>query len=82
MEADGAGQQRHWVAAVAIPCSLPVPVHHQAAHCGPSSDSASLRLNCAATKFIGGHSDVTAGILAVRDKQLADRLYFLQVRLH
>ena len=32
-----------------------------------------------ATKFIGGHSDVTAGILAVRDKQLADRLYFLQV---
>ncbi|PRW56037.1 cystathionine beta-lyase [Chlorella sorokiniana] len=31
-----------------------------------------------ATKFIGGHSDVTAGILAVRDKQLADRLYFLQ----
>lgn len=38
----------------------------------------------AATKFIGGHSDVTAGILAVRDKQLADRLYFLQVpfKLH
>lgn len=33
----------------------------------------------AATKFIGGHSDVTAGVLAVRDKQLADRIYFVQV---
>ena len=32
----------------------------------------------AATKFIGGHSDVTAGILAVRDKELADRIYFVQ----
>lgn len=31
-----------------------------------------------ATKFIGGHSDVTAGILAVRDKELADKIYFLQ----
>ncbi|EFN58551.1 hypothetical protein CHLNCDRAFT_48545 [Chlorella variabilis] len=31
-----------------------------------------------ATKFIGGHSDVTAGILAVRDKELADRIYFVQ----
>ncbi|KAI3436663.1 hypothetical protein D9Q98_006079 [Chlorella vulgaris] len=31
-----------------------------------------------ATKFIGGHSDVTAGILAVRDPALADRVYFVQ----
>eukprot|EP00887_Chlorella_sp_A99_P002653 scaffold6.g2653.t1 len=31
-----------------------------------------------ATKFIGGHSDVTAGILVVHDPGLADRLYFLQ----
>ncbi|KAL4857989.1 Cystathionine beta-lyase [Chlorella vulgaris] len=31
-----------------------------------------------ATKFIGGHSDVTAGILAVRDPVLADRVYFVQ----
>lgn len=31
-----------------------------------------------ATKFIGGHSDVTAGILAVRDTALAERLYFFQ----
>jgi cystathionine beta-lyase/cystathionine gamma-synthase len=33
-----------------------------------------------ATKFIGGHSDVTAGILSIKGKELADRLYFLQVR--
>ena len=31
-----------------------------------------------ATKFIGGHSDVTAGILAVADPALGDRIYFLQ----
>lgn len=31
-----------------------------------------------ATKFIGGHSDVTAGVLAVRDQELADRIYFVQ----
>ena len=31
-----------------------------------------------ATKFIGGHSDVTAGVLAVRDASLGDRIYFLQ----
>jgi len=31
-----------------------------------------------ATKFIGGHSDVTAGILSVRGKELADKIYFMQ----
>lgn len=31
-----------------------------------------------ATKYIGGHSDVLGGTLAVRDRQLYDRLYFLQ----
>jgi cysteine-S-conjugate beta-lyase len=31
-----------------------------------------------ATKFIGGHSDVTAGILAVSDKDLGDRIFFYQ----
>jgi cystathionine beta-lyase len=31
-----------------------------------------------ATKFIGGHSDVTAGILAVADKDLGDRIFFYQ----
>lgn len=66
-----------------LSCAVPSP---PATACQPlllletSCDSA--RLNFAATKFIGGHSDVTAGILAVRDTQLADRLYFLQVRLH
>eukprot|EP00892_Ulva_mutabilis_P009980 jgi/Ulvmu1/7354/UM036_0014.1 len=31
-----------------------------------------------ATKFVGGHSDVTGGILAFKDKALADRVYFFQ----
>ncbi|NHF58818.1 cystathionine gamma-synthase [Flavobacteriaceae bacterium TP-CH-4] len=31
-----------------------------------------------ATKYLGGHSDVVVGALVVRDKDLADKLYFLQ----
>ncbi|MBT8184756.1 MAG: cystathionine gamma-synthase [Eudoraea sp.] len=31
-----------------------------------------------ATKYLGGHSDVVVGALVVKDKGLADRLYFLQ----
>jgi len=31
-----------------------------------------------ATKYLGGHSDVVAGALVVRDPDLADRLYFIQ----
>ncbi|MGS2763456.1 cystathionine gamma-synthase [Sinomicrobium sp. M5D2P9] len=31
-----------------------------------------------ATKYLGGHSDVVMGALIVRDKNLADRLYFIQ----
>ena len=31
-----------------------------------------------ATKYLGGHSDVVVGALVVKDKELADRLYFLQ----
>jgi cystathionine gamma-lyase len=31
-----------------------------------------------ATKFIGGHSDVLGGVLAVNDRELFDRLYFVQ----
>lgn len=31
-----------------------------------------------ATKYLGGHSDVVAGALIVREKSLADRLYFIQ----
>ena len=42
-----------------------------------------LTLGCdismtSATKFIAGHSDVTAGILSVRGDDLAKRIYFLQ----
>ena len=31
-----------------------------------------------ATKYLGGHSDVVMGVLAVKDKDLADKLYFVQ----
>tara|TARA_R100000935_G_scaffold57277_1_gene90874 strand:+ start:668 stop:1810 length:1143 start_codon:yes stop_codon:yes gene_type:complete len=31
-----------------------------------------------ATKYLGGHSDVVLGSLVVKDKDLADRLYFVQ----
>ncbi|MEH6680763.1 MAG: cystathionine gamma-synthase [Sediminicola sp.] len=31
-----------------------------------------------ATKYLGGHSDVVVGALVVKDKKLADRLYFIQ----
>ena len=32
------------------------------------------------TKYIGGHGDVTLGMLAVRGQELAKRVYFLQAR--
>lgn len=31
-----------------------------------------------ATKYLGGHSDVVMGVLAIKDKALANRLYFIQ----
>lgn len=31
-----------------------------------------------ATKYLGGHSDVVLGALVVKDKELANRLYFIQ----
>lgn len=31
-----------------------------------------------ATKYLGGHSDIVVGALVVKDKELADKLYFLQ----
>lgn len=31
-----------------------------------------------ATKYLGGHSDLVAGALVVKDKNLADELYFIQ----
>ena len=34
-----------------------------------------------ATKFIGGHSDLTAGILSVKEEELAKRIAFVQVCL-
>ncbi len=32
------------------------------------------------TKFIGGHSDITAGILSVKNAELAKQVYFFQVK--
>ncbi|WP_046754870.1 cystathionine gamma-synthase [Kordia jejudonensis] len=31
-----------------------------------------------ATKYIGGHSDIVLGALVVKDKEIADKLYFIQ----
>ena len=31
-----------------------------------------------ATKYMGGHSDVVLGLLAVKDKEIADKLYYIQ----
>lgn len=31
-----------------------------------------------ATKYLGGHSDVVLGLLAVKDKSIAEKLYFIQ----
>jgi|CZKL01.1.fsa_nt_gi cystathionine beta-lyase len=31
-----------------------------------------------ATKFLGGHHDVTAGVIVVKDAELADKIYFVQ----
>ncbi len=31
-----------------------------------------------ATKYLGGHSDVVLGLLAIKDKEVADKLYFIQ----
>ncbi len=31
-----------------------------------------------ATKYLGGHSDVVLGLLAVKDEELAEKLYFIQ----
>ena len=31
-----------------------------------------------ATKYLGGHSDVVLGAIMLNDKELADKLYFIQ----
>lgn len=51
-----------------------------AAFCRPLDLGADIAMT-SATKFISGHSDVTGGLLAVRDMDLAKRIYFLQVRI-
>lgn len=45
--------------------------------CQPLELGADFVMN-AATKFIAGHSDVMAGVLAVRGERLGEELYFLQ----
>lgn len=46
--------------------------------CQPLSLGADICMT-SSTKFIAGHSDVTAGILTVKDSALGDKLYFIQV---
>lgn len=48
-----------------------------AMHQSPLALGADISMT-SATKFIGGHSDVTAGVLAVKGAELAQRLYFVQ----
>lgn len=50
-----------------------------AAFCQPLSLGADIAMT-SATKFISGHSDVTAGLLAIKDPELAIKIHFLQVR--
>ncbi len=61
-------------ALVVVDNSILAPVFQQPLQLGADISMTS------ATKFIGGHSDVTAGILSIKGKDLAQRLYFLQVR--
>ena len=50
-----------------------------AANCRPLELGADISMT-SATKFISGHSDVTGGVLSVKDPDLAKRIYFVQVR--
>lgn len=43
----------------------------------PISFGADLVMH-SATKYLGGHSDVVMGLLAVKDKEVAEKLYFIQ----
>jgi len=43
----------------------------------PVEDGADIVMH-SATKYLGGHSDVILGLLAVRDQELAERLYYIQ----
>eukprot|EP00210_Caulerpa_lentillifera_P005845 g5589.t1 len=48
-----------------------------AVFCQPLALGADITMT-SATKFISGHSDVTAGLLAIKDPELAAKIYFLQ----
>jgi len=45
--------------------------------CRPLGEGADIVIH-SATKYLGGHSDLIAGVAAVRDPALADELYFIQ----
>jgi len=45
--------------------------------CRPLEEGADIVLH-SATKYLGGHSDLIAGVAAVRDPALAEELYFVQ----
>ncbi|MEW8978070.1 MAG: PLP-dependent aspartate aminotransferase family protein [Symbiobacterium sp.] len=45
--------------------------------CRPLEEGADIVIH-SATKYLGGHSDLIAGVAAVRDPALADELYFIQ----
>jgi len=61
---------------VVVDNSILAPVFQQPLELGADISMTS------ATKFIGGHSDVTAGILSVKDTELAKQVYFFQVGPH
>ena len=60
-------------ALVCVDNSIMAPTFQQPIHMGADISMTS------ATKFIGGHSDITAGILSVRGQDIAQRVYFFQV---
>ena len=61
-------------ALVVVDNSIMAPVFQQPLALGADVSMTS------ATKFIGGHSDITGGTLSIRGKELAQRLYFVQAR--
>ena len=59
-------------AVVCVDNSIMAPVYQRPLDLGADISMTS------ATKFIAGHSDVTAGLLSVKGKELADEIYFHQ----
>lgn len=58
---------------VVVDNSIMAPVFQQ-----PLALGADISMT-SATKFIAGHSDVTGGLLSVKDPAIADQIYFFQV---